>query len=103
MYDLMQKSLKINEYIKDLDGEIEELHRYVSLMEERESNRNVEWLNKVATVLLPATLIAGVFGMNYGDNIVIKSFWGQFIIVTGVIVIAVIYFVINSLIKKKKS
>ncbi|KAA6316890.1 hypothetical protein EZS27_032868 [termite gut metagenome] len=70
LYDLMQKCLKINEYIKDLDSEIEELHRYVSLMEERERNRNVEWLNKVATVLLPATLIAGVFGMNYGDNIV---------------------------------
>jgi Mg2+ and Co2+ transporter CorA len=103
LYDLMQKCLKIKEYIKDLDNEIEELHRYVSLMEERERNRKIEWLNIIATVLLPATLITGLFGMNYGKgDYVIKSFGGQFVIVAGVITIAVIYFMIRSLIKRNK-
>jgi Mg2+ and Co2+ transporter CorA len=72
-------------------------------MEERDGNKNMERLNIIAIILLPATLIAGLFGMNYGreSDYVIKSFGGQFAIVTGVIAIVVIYFMIRSLIKKK--
>jgi Mg2+ and Co2+ transporter CorA len=71
-------------------------------MEERDGNKNMERLNIIAIILLPATLIAGLFGMNYGNGeYVIKSFGGQFAIVTGVIAIVVIYFMIRSLIKKK--
>ena len=49
---------------KDLDGEIEELHQYISLMEDRERNKKASLLNDIATLFLPITVITGFWGMN---------------------------------------
>ena len=64
MYNLMMETMNIKEYIKDLDDEIGELYQYVSLVDDKARNRNAERLNTIAAIFLPATLFAGIFGMN---------------------------------------
>ena len=54
----------MEEYIKDLDNEIGELHEYVSLKEDRSRNIKAEVLNNIATLFLPITVITGFWGMN---------------------------------------
>lgn len=64
LYELLHDNLKMEEYIKDLEGEVGELHQYVSLMEDREGNKEASKLNMMAAILLPATILTGMFGMN---------------------------------------
>lgn len=98
LYTMFQKMLDLDNYIKDLDGEIEELHNYISIKIESKRSRNGEWLNIIATIFLPATLITGIFGMNpFSENSKVLSFFVQ--------IIAIIVFTITSIIyinKKSK-
>ncbi len=64
LYDLLQKQMRIAEQVKDLDNEIAELHSYVSLLEDEKRNKEAANLTKIATIFLPASLIAGILGMN---------------------------------------
>ena len=64
MYNKLHSCLQMESYIKDLDGEIEELHQYISLMEDRERNKKASLLNDIATLFLPITVITGFWGMN---------------------------------------
>lgn len=64
LYTMLQSCLKMEEYIKDLDGEIGELHEYVSLKEDRVRNVKASILNNIATLFLPITVITGFWGMN---------------------------------------
>lgn len=61
--DIMQ----IEKYIKDLDGDISELHEYISMKEETARNSKLEKLNKLGTLFLPPALLAGIYGMNIAD------------------------------------
>ncbi len=82
IYKLLQESLHMEEYIKDLDSEITELHDYVSLREERNRSVNAERLNNIATLFLPMTVITGFWGMNEVCAVVgnQKSIWIQALI-----------------------
>lgn len=64
LYAMLQENLKMEEYVKDLDGEIGELHQYVSLMDDRDRNRKATLLNNLATLVLPISIITGFWGMN---------------------------------------
>lgn len=64
LYDMLQDYHKMEDRIKDLDHEFQELHEYVSLNEDRSRNQKATELNNLATFFLPATLITGFFGMN---------------------------------------
>lgn len=64
LYDLLQKNLQMEEYVKDLDDEISELHQYVSLMDDRDRNRKATLLNNLAAFFLPVSVITGFWGMN---------------------------------------
>jgi Mg2+ and Co2+ transporter CorA len=57
LYDLLQKQMRIKEYVEDLDNEIQELNNYIETIEQ--SN-----LSRVANWFLPVALFAGVLGMN---------------------------------------
>jgi hypothetical protein len=80
LYQLTSTIFETKDQIKDLDNEIEELHQYISLEEDKERNRKSSLLNIIAAIFLPATLIAGLFGMNKGGDLA-DSFWWQSIIV----------------------
>lgn len=69
LYDLLHTNLKINDNIKDLNGEIEELHQYFSLIVEGHRSNQAATLNKLATIFLPATIITGIWGMNRSSEV----------------------------------
>lgn len=64
LYDIIIKSMRLPDHIKDLDHEIAELHQYASLIEDRNRSSEARTLNWIATIFLPASFVAGVFGMN---------------------------------------
>lgn len=94
MYNLLMKQLNTKEQIKDLDEEIGELHEYISLLIDQKRNENSEWLNILATLLLPAGIITGLFGMNMFEC---PSNWWHFWVQFSIIVVfsAIIYYIIK--------
>lgn len=96
LYNMLQKNLKLMEYLKDLDGEIQEQFNYISLKEDRIGNEKVARLNRIAIRFVPISFIAGFFGMNpFGS--VINWDWGfllQFVI------LLLVYFLSLKYIKK---
>lgn len=64
LYDMLQEKMKLKDQVKDLDGEIEELHNYVTLKEQRNESRLITRLTRLSAIFLPASLFAGIFGMN---------------------------------------
>lgn len=61
MYEKFQEVMRINENVKDLDEEIQELHNYVSM----ESQEKISWL---ATWFLPAGVVVGLMGISAFDE-----------------------------------
>ena len=70
LYSMFHDSLNMQAYITDLDGEIEELHQYVSLKEDQSRNKKAAFLNNIATILLPVSVITGFWGMNKWEDVV---------------------------------
>ena len=72
MYQKFYEMMNLKEHVEKLDAEIGELYNYVSLREDRKSNSTMSMLTWIATVAVPITVIAGIFGMNSvemnGDN-----------------------------------
>ena len=71
LYNLAMKIMDIDKYIKDLDHEINELYSYVGMLEEKQRNNQLHFISKIGAILLPPTLVAGLFGMNiltFDDN-----------------------------------
>ncbi|MDO4703664.1 CorA family divalent cation transporter [Tannerella sp.] len=64
MYEKLYKLIKINEHVEKLDKEIEELYNYVTLQEDRRVNNTVSLLTWIATIFVPITVVAGIFGMS---------------------------------------
>lgn len=84
------KQLNTKEQIKDLDEEIGELHEYISLLIDQKRNENSEWLNILATLLLPAGIITGLFGMNMFEC---PSNWWHFWVQFSIIVVFQLLFI----------
>ncbi len=63
LYDMLMSQFKSTERIKDLDGEISELHQYISLYFDHKRNKNGVWLSEMATIFLPVTILTAVFSM----------------------------------------
>lgn len=100
LYDMLMNQFASQDQIKDLDEEIDELHRYVMLLVDESRNENGEMLNKLAAIFLPATVIAGILGMNKYCELEAR---GDFWIHTGIIVLITImaYSIINNKIRRK--
>ena len=75
IYNQARGILKIDDDIKDLDNEIEELHRYVSMKEEEKRTKKMDKLSQLGYIFLPPTLIAGIFGMNVFDSSIETETW----------------------------
>ncbi|MCC6752782.1 MAG: hypothetical protein IT266_02235 [Saprospiraceae bacterium] len=68
MYRLLSNFMELDRDVQNLNNEIDELDQFVSMQEQTAQTAQATKLTKVATILLPATLIAGVFGMNTLDT-----------------------------------
>lgn len=64
MYTMLLDQSDSEVHMKDLNDEIGELHQYYSVLSEKKRNESAERLNKIAIMCLPATVLAGMFGMN---------------------------------------
>lgn len=64
LYNQAMKIMDIEKYMNDLDHEVNQLHTYVDMLEEKERNNKLEMISKIGAVLLPPSLLAGLFGMN---------------------------------------
>lgn len=64
LYNLIKDTMKIDEEVKDLDNEIEELHDYASMLEEKASNKQLDLITRIGALFLIPTFITGFFGMN---------------------------------------
>ncbi len=64
LYDMLLEKMRIEREVKDLDQELDEVHNYVSLIAQKKENEEIRTLTRLATIFLPATLVAGILGMN---------------------------------------
>ncbi|PHV71828.1 hypothetical protein CS063_04535 [Sporanaerobium hydrogeniformans] len=64
IYDALSKQFKIEEELKQLDFEINEVHQYAMLVEQSGSRLKVELLTIVGAALVIPTFATGFFGMN---------------------------------------
>ena len=85
LYESLINQFDSHNQIKDLDAEISELHEYFIILIDQKRNENGENLNKIAAIFLPATIFAGVFGMNAftKDVFCVGDFFIQILIITG--------------------
>ncbi len=64
LYNQAMKVMDIEKYMNDLNHEINQLHSYISMKEERTRNEKLTLISKIGAILLPPALLAGIFGMN---------------------------------------
>ena len=69
LYQLISKTLNIEEYVEDLEKEIEELQQYVSMVDDRIRNKNGDILNWIAALFLPAGVAAELLGNTLNKDI----------------------------------
>lgn len=63
MYDMLQKSLRLEEMVKDLDEDIQELYQYQSILEEQAGNRKAQTLNNIMSFFTPASCVAALVAL----------------------------------------
>jgi hypothetical protein len=69
LYNQAMKIMDIDRYMYDLDNEINELHSYADMIEEKSRNEKLDALTYIGAVFLPLSVATGFFGMNVaGDN-----------------------------------
>lgn len=64
IYQMLYDAFGIDVQVNKLHDEIEELHNYATLQEENKTNSTMTVLTRWTTILLPITVVAGIFGMN---------------------------------------
>lgn len=98
LYNMLQEKMKIAEQVKDLDGEIEELHNYANLLEQKEQERRITIITVLGAIFLPATFLVGLFGINTMPGVTDlptflfsgKAYWPFWISVGFILVVTII-------------
>jgi len=87
LYDRLMDSMRIKDQVKDLDNEIEELHNYATLLDDKAQSNSLSLLTVLGSLFLAPSFIVGFFGMNLipEDIDKTKMLW---IIISVVILIA---------------
>ena len=73
LYQLISKTLNIEEYVEDLEKEIEELQQYVSMVDDKIRNKNGDILNWIAALFLPAGVASELLGNTVNPDI--SNWW----------------------------
>ncbi len=63
LYNMMQEHMQIERNVKDLDQEIEELHSYITLVEDQKQSRNIELLTIIGALFILPTFVMSFIGM----------------------------------------
>ena len=89
LYDKAIDIMNIKRDIEDLRQEIGALNNYAFFEQEREEKEEMKKLTKLGTLFLPATLVAGLLGMNIFPKNWIDNIYGfgiSTVIITGIMV-----------------
>lgn len=98
LYSMLLKQLNLESQVQELKNEISELYQYITLIIDQKRNRNGEYLNLLAAICLPATIIAGLFGMNKFNELC--DFRCQLLIIVSIS--AIFLYFANCYFKKRK-
>lgn len=93
MYQKLYNVMNLEKHVEKLDAEIGELYNYVVLKEDHRTSNTMSLLTWIATISVPMTVMAGIFGMNncmFGD----KEGWYNYGIVQLLLILVVTLFVI---------
>lgn len=63
-YDILQNQMRLDKHVKDLELEIQELHQYVSMLEEEQRNDKLDILTYIGAFFVVPSFIATYFGIN---------------------------------------
>ncbi|MGE5340827.1 MAG: CorA family divalent cation transporter [Candidatus Omnitrophota bacterium] len=88
LYEKIVEAMKIERDVKTLDQEIEELHHYASLQEEKRRNDLLTTLSIIGALFLIPAFITGFFGMNTFSEGLKVAAPGKLWVILGVILIA---------------
>lgn len=105
LYKMLYEKMDLENQVEKLDKEIDELHNYVSLYEDRQKSKVMDIMSIMAGVLLPVTVVSGFFGMNNslneagGGDSWLSSFTWQWIIMVISVVMTSVVLTLNN--KKK--
>jgi hypothetical protein len=64
LYEMLQAHMDLEKHVKDLNGEIEQLHQFVLLENAKAREDKLELLTQLGFYVAIPTLIAGFYGMN---------------------------------------
>ena len=81
LYDKIREIMNIDRDVQDLTNELLQLDTFSQMKLEHKENTEIGKLTKVATYLMPPTLIAGIFGMNIFDDSLAKPQWAILVII----------------------
>lgn len=85
LYGMLHGVLKMDESVKDLDEDIVELYQYISMVDDNERNKKADTLNWIMGFFAPASLVAGIWGMNEMCDVYTSgTFWPQMAWIAGV-------------------
>ena len=68
LYKMLYEQMDIEHQVEKLEGEINELHTYIELYEDRQKSKLMDIMSWFAAIALPASLLTGFFGMNNSFN-----------------------------------
>jgi hypothetical protein len=84
MYQMMQKSLHLDEAVKDLDNDIGALYQYITMVDDKERGTKADLLNAIMGIFAPASFMVGIWGMSSICDVYCSgTFWSQIGIVAG--------------------
>ncbi|WP_320031467.1 CorA family divalent cation transporter [Haliscomenobacter sp.] len=72
LYDILQSQMRLEKQVKDLEHEIQELHGYVSMLEEEQRNDKLDVLTYIGALFVVPSFIGTYFGVN---NFKIAEHW----------------------------
>jgi len=93
LYNKAMAIMDIDKFMKDLDNEINELHTFTDMIEEKKYNDEQKKINKKLNdisiyggILLFASFFTGFFGMNVGSNDNFSWFFVLIVIVLSIVI-----------------
>ncbi len=69
LYSMIIESMNVEREVKDLDNEIQELHNYATLIEDKTINDKMNRITVIGILLAFPSFITGFFGMNIFNDI----------------------------------
>lgn len=89
LYDRVVQVMKIERDVKDLNREIDELHQYASLLEDKRKSRQLHILTILGALFVVPAFLTGFFGMNiFAGKMEVTSMQKYRFIVGGIFLIS---------------